>query len=393
MAKNKRKSKPAADANTETQKADAEFSESPESPMNSDNGQQAEDPNMNVGMTEAAADANHEDLLDGLRRTLVDDDDEQNENRTRNWWSRVGRGSQDDVTAVSGRHGAAGGWDMRIHPDPDPEDEMKNTGQAAESFGDQGEQDLVLPQEIDSAEFSYESEPAVDDFGEPTHTNYDVDELKKKAFQPRVYSPDEQEIAEIRSMVKEGDDIFVEVPTQSSDRIESGVARVENALRPYRRIIYVAIVLFVLAVIAVSGILGFAIYQSYWPEKSQTEAVVLPYPVGLILPGDLVFELGKGRLTKGEWNPAGPEWLEGTEICRWFAIPSSPQMEAVVKTFEPGDSITLVMSNNDKLKYNVDSVRERSTAQLQRLDTNSPCLLLILAKAETDSRWVVTALP
>ena len=104
MAKNKRKSKPAADANTETQKADAEFSESHESPMNSDNGQQAEDPNMNVGMTEAAADANHEDLLDGLRRTLVDDDDEQNENRTRNWWSRVGRGSQDDVTAVSGRH-------------------------------------------------------------------------------------------------------------------------------------------------------------------------------------------------------------------------------------------------------------------------------------------------
>ncbi len=103
--------------------------------------------------------------------------------------------------------------------------------------------------------------------------------------------------------------------------------------------------------------------------------------------------LGKGAIKDGEWNPQGPEWLEGTEICRWVAIPWSRQLEAVVRTLTQKDSLELVMSNNDKLTYSVYSIKEMTLAEMQKLDSNSPCLLLVLAKQDSDTRWVVTALP
>jgi len=31
--------------------------------------------------------------------------------------------------------------------------------------------------------------------------------------------------------------------------------------------------------------------------------------------------------------------------------------------------------------------------ELQKVDTNSPCLLLVLAEADSEKRWVLTALP
>ena len=98
-------------------------------------------------------------------------------------------------------------------------------------------------------------------------------------------------------------------------------------------------------------------------------------------------------LQDGEWNPRGPEWLQGTEVCRWVAIPWSRQLEAVIRTLNPDDQIELAMSNNDRLVYRVDSVNELSNEELQAVPTDSPCLLLLLAKADTETRWVLTALP
>jgi hypothetical protein len=75
------------------------------------------------------------------------------------------------------------------------------------------------------------------------------------------------------------------------------------------------------------------------------------------------------------------------------AIPWSTQLEAVIRTLNPDDPIELVMSNNDRLVYRVDSVNELSNEELQAVPTDSPCLLLLLAKADTETRWVLTALP
>jgi len=123
------------------------------------------------------------------------------------------------------------------------------------------------------------------------------------------------------------------------------------------------------------------------------EFSALPYPVAMNLPGGLNFHLGKGKLDEGRWNPRGPEWLEGTEICRWIAIPHSRQLEAVVRTLTREDQIELIMSNNDKLVYTVYSIDQLNIEEMQELDSGSPCMLLVLAQSDSDERWVVTAVP
>ncbi len=106
----------------------------------------------------------------------------------------------------------------------------------------------------------------------------------------------------------------------------------------------------------------FLIYNAYQRSVVQAKPTPmpsdLPYPTTVGLPGGWQFNLGRGALTSdGSWNPAGAEWLQGTEVCRWVALPWSRQLEAVVRTLNPDDPIELGMSNNDRLTYNVYSVQ------------------------------------
>ena len=119
----------------------------------------------------------------------------------------------------------------------------------------------------------------------------------------------------------------------------------------------------------------------------------LPYPTSVRLPGGWSFNLGKGALQEGQWHPAGAEWLQGTEVCRWVALPWSRQLEAVIRTLNADDPIELGMSNNDVLTYKVYSIEQMKPAEMQELDSNTPCLLIVLAEPEVEERWVLTALP
>ena len=58
------------------------------------------------------------------------------------------------------------------------------------------------------------------------------------------------------------------------------------------------------------------------------------------IPGGLSFNLGRGSLEDGRWNPRSPEWLEGTEVCRWVAIRYSLQLEAVIRTLTRDDRLS-----------------------------------------------------
>jgi hypothetical protein len=142
---------------------------------------------------------------------------------------------------------------------------------------------------------------------------------------------------------------------------------------------------------------AFLIYNAYQRsvarEAVPTEVSNLPFPTSVGLPGGWNFNLGKGVLKDGQWNPEGAEWLQGTEVCRWVALPWSRQLEAVIRTLNRDDPIELGMSNNDKLVYNVYSIEQMSPLEMQELDSNSPCLLIVLAEPETEERWVLTALP
>jgi hypothetical protein len=168
---------------------------------------------------------------------------------------------------------------------------------------------------------------------------------------------------------------------------------IENVFRPYRRYIYFGLAFLGFVAVAITSIVLFDAYKQSLPPEPVQEAPALPYPTSMKLPGGLNFNLGKGTLQNGRWNPRGPEWLEGTEICRWVAIPWSRQLEAVVRTLTQDDQIELGMSNSDWVAYNVYSINQLTIEEMQEFDSDSPCLLLVLAEADSDKRWVVTAIP
>ncbi len=140
---------------------------------------------------------------------------------------------------------------------------------------------------------------------------------------------------------------------------------------------------------------GFFVISSF-PKSSPTTtptASGAPYPVSINLPGGWAFPLSKGSVQDGKWNPVGPEWLDGTEVCRWVSLPYSVQLEAVLRTLKLNDPIGLTMSNYDNLVYKTKSIQQVSADQISQLDSQTPCLLVILANEKSDKRWVVTAVP
>jgi len=326
-----------------------------------------------------------DDLLDDVRRSLIEDE-AQAEDKKPGWLSRIARGFQKDETAVSSP--------VERESEPLAQD-VPTVSQPEDQYLDEIDQliDMLEPEvalEEPKPEPIPVEEPAPLPEPEP---RVDVDELKKRVFSPRE-GAEQQEVSEVRSVAFEGgEDVFVEVQSTKEDASQERMKAFENSLRPYRQYIYFAIAFLgiVLAVAAV-GIM-YTAYQRTRPPEPTPVVSNLPHPTAMSLPGGLNFNLGRGSITDGKWNPSGPEWLQGTEICRWVAIPWSKQLEAVVRTLTPDDSIELVMSNNDRLTYDVFSIQELTLEEMQALDQNSPCLLLVLAEQDAEQRWVVTAKP
>jgi hypothetical protein len=183
------------------------------------------------------------------------------------------------------------------------------------------------------------------------------------------------------------------VEAKPQDPLDERLKSIENALTPYRSYIYFAMAFLgiVMAVIAITII--YNIYQQNRPEPVAVATSTLPFPTAVNLPGGWSFNLGKGSLADGQWKPKGAEWLQGTEVCRWVSLPWSRQLEAVVRTLNPDDPIELQMSNSDKLIYKVYSIQQMSPEELQQLDNNTPCLLIMLTQNDAETRWVLTALP
>jgi hypothetical protein len=106
-----------------------------------------------------------------------------------------------------------------------------------------------------------------------------------------------------------------------------------------------------------------------------------------------LFPLYQGAVNDGKWDPARAEWLTGTEVNRWVALPWSVQLEAVVRTLKLDDPVTLYMSNSASMVFKVKRVEQVPVDQISKLSSNRPSLLVILSKQEADTRWVVVAEP
>lgn len=166
-----------------------------------------------------------------------------------------------------------------------------------------------------------------------------------------------------------------------------------KSLKPVDRfMIFGALLLIVVAGMTALGLKVFGSASqmaAITPEPTQD----LPIPVRVTLPGGWEFKLSRGRVVDEKWSPSGAEWLEGTEVCRWVALPWSLQLEAVVRTLKLDDPIDLTMSNADQLSYRVQSIQNVPVGEIESLAGKKVCLLLILVDKDSDTRWVVTAIP
>ena len=329
-------------------------------------------------------------LLDDVRRSLIEEEEMDRNKKEANWWRRLGRKKKS------------------TEPEPLPpsveielpatfsqtdraEDEKQATelGEYAEELDDlidllEGEHkksNVETSSVLAEAEIQPEREP-----------EFNLEQLKEQAFRPHA-SEEVQSESDIRSIALEGgEEIFVEVETPPVDPFQERLKAFENALKPYRNYLYMTFTFLGVVLAVVLSLLIFNAYQQSRPQPVK-EVSNLPYPIAVSLPGGWSFNLGKGTLRAGKWEPSGPEWLEGTEVCRWVSLPWSRQLEAVLRTLNPNDPIELVMSNNDKLVYGVYSVYELTPEEIQKQDANSPCLLVILTESDSEKRWVLTAVP
>ena len=330
-----------------------------------------------------------DELLDDVRQSLIEDETVKDEKKSKKWWRRAAKSLQKDKPAATEPDVEAATNAIPVNVSADLTEVTAD--EKPEEYLDEIDE-LIEMLETESNEVVAPDSPKVEVPAEP-EVEVDIEELKKQAFRPRSANEEPESFTEVRSVaLEDGEEVFVEVEATPQDPLEERLTAFENALRPYRRYIYFGFtVLGVVMALAAAAVL-LNVYRQSQPA-APTPVLNLPFPTLISLPGGLNFSLGKGALRDGEWNPQGPEWLEGTEVCRWVAIPWSRQLEAVIRTLSPDDQIELVMSNNDRLLYKVYSVQQLSNEELQELQSDSPCLLLVLAKADTETRWVLTALP
>lgn len=332
-----------------------------------------------------------EDLLEDVRRSLIEEETEKTHKQDSKWWRRIGRKGKSSETEAP-----SSDIEIDLPALQDPVDTLEETqveNKETDEYLDSIDE-LIDALETESEEKDDEA-PAVASLEVPPEPEpkIDFETLKEQAFRPRAPEEEPESLTDVRSIALEGgEEVFVEVEAPVADPMQERISAFENALKPYRRYIYAALTILGVGMAVVAALILFNLYRQSQPQAVR-ETPNLPYPTAVSLPGGWSFQLGQGTLEAGRWDPQGPEWLEGTEVCRWVALPWSPQLEAVFRTLNPKDPIELIMSNNDKLVYGVYSIRELSMEEIQELDSNSPCLLLILTQSESDKHWVLTALP
>ncbi len=118
-----------------------------------------------------------------------------------------------------------------------------------------------------------------------------------------------------------------------------------------------------------------------------------PIPVGIVLPDGQAFDLAAGVLVDGNWVPERPEWLSGSQVPRWLAIPWTKKLEQAAKAFKTNDLVHLQMSNGDTLDYRFQWMQDVPVQKIAAYHKNSAELLILLSKPRGSSRLILVAIP
>ena len=135
---------------------------------------------------------------------------------------------------------------------------------------------------------------------------------------------------------------------------------------------------------------------SSFPEVINLEYLrEIIHPVRLTLPGGQEFSLGKGEVRNGKWVPLRAEWLAGTEISRWVALPWSPELDTIIKTLKVGGKIELTMTNSDNILFDIKTIQKMNWGEFISSKSTEVNLQIVIFDNNDvdDTYWVITALP
>ena len=342
-----------------------------------------------------------DDLLDDIRKELAGEEDVVEEKgffgRFKDRLKKVSEAKTEEtesyVQSESGLQTQEELRDLVIEPQP------KKKKRSSTSQEEKAVQEFFSDLEALADVVHEESEPKVVKVREALpEIQTEVEEKLIPKLPAKSKTREEIDFEKVREVaLQEYDDTYVEPKIERKVPLQEEVRKTIREAKPLERVLMIVAFILTVGMLLFSGV--YIIVKSIPVSTPSPTAVInlddIVYPTHVNLPGGWGFNLGQGRVNDGIWSPKGAEWLVGTEVSRWVALPWSLQLEAVLRTLKSGDQIELTMSNLDRLEYKVYSIQELTMDEIQAQDPKVPALLIILfeEEGEANTHWVVTALP
>src|SRR6266498_1779083 len=175
-----------------------------------------------------------DDILEDVRRSLIEEEETQEQEQEQKWWKRIGRKSRRNETPKAVEEISLPSLDApqtvaESQPEAEPEEEIDELDDLIDLLAAEqptSDKQLVVP----------ELAPPIPEPEPEPEKLPDIEELKKQVFEPRPSTVKEENLTEVRSIALEGnEEAFVEVEATHEDALEERLKAVENALKPYQR--------------------------------------------------------------------------------------------------------------------------------------------------------------
>ena len=189
--------------------------------------------------SESEGDLSPDDLLEDVRRSLITETTEKEQEEQSRWWKRIGSGSRKkkaDASSVETSNVPAEPSDVEAEkPKGDQDQYVEQLDELIDMLEEESLDDSAV-EEVTAAPV----DEIVSDKEDVPPQAVDLNELKKRAFSART-TPDEEErsLSEVRSVaLSDGEEVFVEVEAAAEDPLRDRWKAFENTLKPYRRYFY-----------------------------------------------------------------------------------------------------------------------------------------------------------
>ncbi|MGH7809425.1 MAG: hypothetical protein ACREP5_04005, partial [Candidatus Binatia bacterium] len=179
----------------------------------------------------AEQESSADDLLEDVRRSLMEEEVQTDEKNQKKWWRRIAKGLQKEKSPEPEKPVEA----ELTAPTPGADVDLNQTRLEQKEPVEYADQ---IDELIDMLEAEADETPspvaAVEAPAEP-EVQVDIEELKKQAFRPSEAGQEPENFSEVRSIALEGgEEVFVEVEAKPQDPLEERLKAIENALKPYR---------------------------------------------------------------------------------------------------------------------------------------------------------------